>query len=186
MRLGRALALAALGALGPGAAGAEEGRWFADPVTGCQVWNARPVPGEVVSWSGRCRDGRADGEGVLAWFADGRLEGRYSGMVYASELDEWPRVGDELLGYVDRVRRDGKIDVSLRKRGRAAELDAEAVILDALEESDDGFLPLHDKSPAEAIARRLDLSKRVFKAAVGGLYRQERIELCPDGIRLRR
>ena len=69
---------------------------------------------------------------------------------------------------------------------RSAEIDAQSVILGALESSDDGFLPLHDKSSPDAITRRLDLSKRVFKAAVGGLYKRELIELCADGIRLRR
>ena len=114
------------------------------------------------------------------------VEGRHSGLVYTSEIREKLAVGERLRGYVDRVRDDGKIDVSLRKRGRAGELDAQSVVLQALESSDDGFLPLHDKSPPEAITQHLDLSKRVFKAAVGGLYKRQLIELSKDGIRLRR
>lgn len=114
------------------------------------------------------------------------VDGRHSGLVYASAVRGDLEIGDELRGYVERIRDDGKIDIALRKLGRSAEIDAQSVILGALESSDDGFLPLHDKSSPDAITRRLDLSKRVFKAAVGGLYKRELIELCADGIRLRR
>ena len=113
------------------------------------------------------------------------VEGRYSGLVYASETHGDLQICAELRGYVDRVRDDGKIDISLRKRGRAAEIDAQAVILNALQASD-GFLALHDKSTPKDITRRLDLSKRVFKAAVGGLYKRGLIELGPGGIQLKR
>lgn len=113
------------------------------------------------------------------------VDGRYSGLVYSEQVPRDLRVGDALQGYVERLRDDGKIDISLRKLGRAAGLDAETVILEALQAREDGFLPLHDKSSPEDIARHFDLSKRVFKAAIGGLFRRELIELMSDGIRLR-
>ena len=70
--------------------------------------------------------------------------------------------------------------------GRLTELPAGVrVVQEALEATEDGFLPLHDKSSPEAVARRFEMSKRVFKAAVGGLYKRELIELLRDGIRLR-
>ena len=59
------------------------------------------------------------------------------------------------------------------------------MILDALRARTDGFLPLHDKSSPAEIADHFDLSKRVFKAAIGGLFKQELIEILRDGIRLR-
>lgn len=43
------------------------GDWIADAKTGCKVWNPRPSPGEAVRWAGSCRDGFADGKGVLEW-----------------------------------------------------------------------------------------------------------------------
>ena len=54
------------------------------------------MAGEIVSWSGRCRDGRAHGRGVAVWFAAGELTGRYHG---------WARDGrPHGLGvYEDRV-----------------------------------------------------------------------------------
>jgi predicted RNA-binding protein (virulence factor B family) len=48
-----------------------------------------------------------------------------------------------------------------------------------------GFLPLHDKSPSEQIQDALGLSKKLFKKGVGGLYRDGRIELTDGGLRLK-
>lgn len=110
---------------------------------------------------------------------------RHSGLIYSTQVPRNLRVGDALLGYVERLRDDGKIDISLRKIGVAAGRDAQALILEALRARDDGFLPLHDKSSPADIADHFDLSKRVFKAAIGGLFKRERIELLRDGIRLR-
>lgn len=113
------------------------------------------------------------------------VDQRHSGLVYSDQVPRDLRVGDALQGYVVRLRDDGKLDISLRKLGMAAGIDAQAVILEALRARDDGFLPLHDKSPPADIAEHFDLSKRVFKAAIGGLFRRELIELRRDGIRLR-
>lgn len=113
------------------------------------------------------------------------VDGRHSGLVYSNQVPRNLQVGDALQGYVERLREDGKIDISLRKLGMAAGLDAQTVILEALRARGDGFLPLHDKSSPADIARHFDLSKRVFKAAIGGLFKRELIEFLSDGIRLR-
>ncbi|HXQ67455.1 MAG TPA: hypothetical protein VN980_12845, partial [Alphaproteobacteria bacterium] len=52
--------------------------WIAD-ANGCRVWNADPVPGQSISWSGPCNDGLADGKGVLQWSENGRPSDRYEG-----------------------------------------------------------------------------------------------------------
>lgn len=43
------------------------GEWIADAKTGCKVWNPHPSAGEAVRWSGLCKDGFAEGKGVLDW-----------------------------------------------------------------------------------------------------------------------
>ncbi len=59
-----------------------------------------------------------------------------------------------------------------------------AVILKALSKKG-GFLPLGDHSPPEAIHAEFPFSKRVFKKAVGHLWKQRKIEIVPrKGIRL--
>ena len=58
-----------------------------------------------------------------------------------------------------------------------------ALVLAALADND-GFLALGDKSPADAIKARLGVSKNAFKQAIGRLYKQRRIVIEEDGIRL--
>ena len=58
------------------------------------------------------------------------------------------------------------------------------IILAALS-AHNGFIPLTDKSTPEAIATLLRLSKKSFKKAVGGLYKERAVTILPDGIRLR-
>ena len=47
-----------------------------------------------------------------------------------------------------------------------------------------GFSPYHDKSPAEEIYSMFGVSKKVFKQAIGDLYKKELIKIRPDGIEL--
>ena len=46
--------------------------------------------------------------------------------------------------------------------------DARSLIIEALHDSN-GFLPLHDKSDPETIYEELEMSKKVFKKAIGNL-----------------
>ncbi len=48
----------------------------------------------------------------------------------------------------------------------------------------EGFCPYHDHSPAEDIYREFGVSKKIFKQAVGGLYKQGIIEILDNGIQL--
>jgi hypothetical protein len=82
--------------------------WIAD-ANGCKVWNPRPVPGETVSWSGACKDGYADGPGVMQWMREGtplhRVEGAFtSGKPNGKMISVSPN-GDRYEGdYLDGKR----------------------------------------------------------------------------------
>jgi MORN repeat len=70
--------------------------WIADPNTGCKVWNPHPSPGETARWAGPCKDGFADGKGVLDWLRAGsqyeRDEGEWRGGRQVGEgTQTWPR-----------------------------------------------------------------------------------------------
>jgi len=47
-----------------------------------------------------------------------------------------------------------------------------------------GFLPLHDKTPPEEIKNQLGLSKKLFKKAIGVLFKEKKIVIKEDGIEL--
>jgi hypothetical protein len=70
-----ALLISAFGAL---AADDEDVGWIADS-RGCKVANPFPQPGETIKWSGSCKNGLADGNGVLEWFVNGKPLDRYEG-----------------------------------------------------------------------------------------------------------
>jgi hypothetical protein len=110
------------------------------------------------------------------------VDNRYRGLIYADQIYSKLEVGSEVDAWVQLVREDGRLDLQLQRRGRAGNDTASQTILDALKRGD-GFLPLHDKSPPEAIRDQLQMSKKAFKRALGGLYKQRLIELTPDGIR---
>ncbi|NOY12503.1 MAG: hypothetical protein GXP51_02080 [Deltaproteobacteria bacterium] len=107
---------------------------------------------------------------------------RYEALLYRDELPTGLKRGDCCQGFVLRIRDDQRIDVSLRRPGAAGIVDAREIILTALQH--EGFLPLHDQSPPEQIREQLGLSKKQFKKALGGLYKDRRIELSHKGVRL--
>lgn len=108
----------------------------------------------------------------------------FSGLIFHTDLVVTPVRGERLLGYVKKIRDDGKVDVTLRKGGVIDAVKDREIILVALA-AHDGFLPLTDKSSPEMIADLLRLSKKNFKKAVGGLFKEGAVTLAPDGIRLR-
>ncbi len=112
------------------------------------------------------------------------INNRFGGLVFNSELVVKPTCGSRLSGYVKKIREDGKVDVTLRIGGAQEAAQDREVILNALA-AHNGFLPLTDKSSPEAIAGTLRMSKKSFKKAVGGLYKEAAISMLPDGIRLK-
>ncbi len=72
------------------------GDWIAGAKYGCKVWNPQPSAGETVRWNGACKDGFADGKGVLEWLRGGnsyeRDEGTWHGGRQTGEgTQSWPR-----------------------------------------------------------------------------------------------
>ncbi len=110
------------------------------------------------------------------------VNNRYEALLYRDEVPADLKRGERRQGYVLRIRGDHRIDVTLRRPGAAGVTDARSVILEALAENG-GVLSLHDQSPPEEIRNQLGLSKKVFKKAIGGLYKDGMINLEDRGIR---
>ncbi|HML70290.1 MAG TPA: S1-like domain-containing RNA-binding protein [Macellibacteroides fermentans] len=105
------------------------------------------------------------------------------GLVYHNEIYRRLERGEHLKGYIKEVREDEKIDVSLTRLGYEKVEGIAGIILDALKVQK-GFLPVHDKSPAEEIYSLFGCSKKSFKQAIGALYKKKLISIEPAGIRL--
>lgn len=104
------------------------------------------------------------------------------GLVYHNEVFKDIEIGDEMPGYIKQIRPDKKIDVSLEPLGVASIEPNAKKILDALNKNG-GALPLSDKSKPEEIEAMLKMSKKLFKKAIGGLYRKRLIEIDKHEIR---
>ncbi|MGE0919007.1 CvfB family protein [Trichlorobacter lovleyi] len=113
------------------------------------------------------------------------VNNRYAGVLFRNELYGRPKAGEQLRGYVKKIRDGGRIDITLRKGGAQEARSDRDLVLAALTNAPDGLLPLHDKSSPEAISGLLKVSKKSFKKAVGGLYREGLITMSDDGIRLK-
>lgn len=111
------------------------------------------------------------------------VDGRYGGLLYDTQMFRTLRTGDRVKGYISQVRPDGKLDLSLQCPGQRGVEDFSAQLLRHLQ-INGGQTPLGDKSPVEEIYALFGVSKKVFKKAVGDLYRQRLIEISDTGIRL--
>lgn len=111
------------------------------------------------------------------------IDNKYMGLIYENEIFRNIKPGDKCTAYVKQVRDDNKIDIILQKPGYANVEPNAQLILDRLK-TYDGFLRLNDKSSPEEISAALQMSKKTFKKAIGGLFKQKLITLEDDGIRL--
>jgi len=75
--------------------------WIADK-RGCKVANTFPRRGETITWSGACKNGFADGTGVLQWYLDGKEDDRYEGT-----LEQGWAQGKGVLSRADGGKYDG-------------------------------------------------------------------------------
>ena len=112
------------------------------------------------------------------------IDNLYQGMLFSSDVIECLSVGDQKIGYVKNIRDDGKIDVVIKPIGVKAIKDDKQLILAKFAEHNSKFLPYNSKSDANDIKKEFNLSKKAFKKAIGGLYKERKIEITDDGIKL--
>lgn len=102
------------------------------------------------------------------------VDGKYHGMIPASQLLGMFRVGETVEAKISKVREDGKLELSVRE-GAKESLDGDSqMIMDRLMSSG-GRLAFGDKSEPEAIYTEFKISKKAFKRATGKLYKDRRI-----------
>ena len=111
------------------------------------------------------------------------INDEYIGLVYENEVYDEYREGQKLKAYIKSVREDGKIDVSFRPwQGKHVFLTTDR-ILEHLKAAG-GKSSFNDKSSPEDIRDEFQVSKKVFKQAIGKLYKQGKIKITDEGIEL--
>ncbi len=111
------------------------------------------------------------------------IDNRHWGMLYRNQLFRPVAVGDRLTGYVRRITEDNRIDASLQQQGVAQVRDS-ADELRRLLRANGGTLPLGDRSDPADIAARTQMSKKVFKRALGMLLKSGEAETSDTETRL--
>lgn len=111
------------------------------------------------------------------------VDNTYWGLLHHNEVARPLRRGQRLKGYIKHIREDGRIDICLHLKASEKTDEVSQLILRELRKSN-GFIPVTDKSAPDEIESRFHISKKMYKKAVGALYKQRLINIEPDGIRL--
>ena len=111
------------------------------------------------------------------------INDEYTGLVYGNQVYGDYQEGQKLKAYIKFVREDGKIDVSLQpKQGRHV-FSTTDKIMEHLKAAG-GKTGFNDKSSPDDIQNEFQVSKKVFKQAIGRLYKQHKIKITDKGIEL--
>lgn len=111
------------------------------------------------------------------------VNNRYAGLIFEDRIVQPLEDGQTLKGYVEFIRQDGKIDISLVPLGIEKFDFFTERLLEYLNEHG-GKIELTDKSDPDLIRAALGISKKSFKKAVGNLYKKKIIKLNDDSIEL--
>ena len=103
------------------------------------------------------------------------VNGIYGGLIFRNDVSRTLKRGQKLIGYVAKVREDGKLDIRLDRVGGDKVLSSADKLLELLRA--DGEILLTDKSDPDLIRDIVGMSKKTFKQAVGKLYRDRIISL---------
>ncbi len=107
----------------------------------------------------------------------------HAGMIYSNEVFQQLQIGQQVKGYIHKVREDKKIDLILQQAGYQGVDGVSQAILDIIQEHG-GNISVTDKSPPDDIYALFSVSKKVFKKAIGALYKKRIIRIDADGIYL--
>jgi predicted RNA-binding protein (virulence factor B family) len=109
---------------------------------------------------------------------------KYEGLIYHNEIFEDVKLGDKRTAYVKTVRKDGNIDLTLRKPGSKNDGSSADKVYKLLK-NNKGIMPYNYKSDVELIKHVFGLSKKDFKRSLTKLQDEGKIEVKDSGIYLK-
>ncbi|MFA6009398.1 MAG: type I-B CRISPR-associated protein Cas8b1/Cst1 [Desulfobacteraceae bacterium] len=111
------------------------------------------------------------------------INNEYTGLVYGNQIYDDFYKGQKLKAYIKFVREDGKIDVSFQPEQGKHIFSTTDKIMERLKTAG-GKCDFNDESSPEDIKNEFQVSKKVFKQAIGKLYKQHLIKITDKGIEL--
>lgn len=159
---------------------------FADPKTGRLAGSAK-IEKFIEEDTSELKAG--DEVSILVWARTDLgykaiINSRFEGLLYDSEIFTELAPGMKTTAWVVKVREDGKVDLNLNKPGYQKVDVLSEKIIELLKEHQ-GYIGISDKSEAEEIYLMFGMSKKTFKKAIGGLFKQRIILIEEHGIRLK-
>ena len=112
------------------------------------------------------------------------VDDKYFGLIPRAEAYGNFSVGQEITARVIRIREDGKLDLSPRRRA-FEQMDEDAELLLKKLAAAGGSLPFHDRSEPAEIEAAFGISKSAFKRALGRLLKAGKIVKTQQGIQLK-
>jgi predicted RNA-binding protein (virulence factor B family) len=109
---------------------------------------------------------------------------KYEGLIYHTEIFETIHLCDEKTAYIKIIRKDGNIDLILRKPGSNKSGGSAQKVFELLKENK-GIMPYNYKSDAELIKDVFGLSKKDFKRALTTLQDEGKVEVKESGLYLK-
>ncbi len=111
------------------------------------------------------------------------VNNKHYGMVFKNEVFKTIKIGEQHKGYLQRVRADNKLDITLNSSSLSdVELLSNKIYERLLKEG--GNLNFSDKSAPEIIYKEFQVSKKAFRRSVGLLYKERKILITPENITL--
>ncbi len=111
------------------------------------------------------------------------INNRHTGVLHFNEAFRDYAYGEQFTGFIKQISPDKKIDVVAGKPGYTRVTDEKERLLQLLRDHG-GYLPYNDKSAPEVIYEVFGMSKKTFKMTLGNLYKDRRINIEQDGIRI--
>lgn len=108
---------------------------------------------------------------------------RFKGFLFENDIFQELKPGQQVIGFIKKIREDQKIDLLLQKPGFENIDQLTQIVFKNLLDNG-GYLPVSDKTDPAEISRRFGISKKNFKKALGALYKKKVISIGDDGIKL--
>jgi len=110
------------------------------------------------------------------------VDDEYSALIPAREVYPDIHIGDIVDARVTKVREDGKLTLSARKKAYIQMDDDAARVMEMLDEYE-GVLPFSDSTSPEEIREKFGMSKNAFKRAIGRLYKERKVVIEENSVR---
>ncbi len=111
------------------------------------------------------------------------VDDRAIGLLYKDEIFQNIKVGQQVTGFVKRLRQDHKLDLALQPPAQDVKETLSETILEHMAKHN-GECKLTDKSDPQDIYNTFQVSKKNFKRALSNLYKQRLILIEADRISL--